>query len=312
MNFLNLEYFVAAAENMNFTKAARQLYISQPSLSNHIAKLEEELGVELFDRNPPLTLTDAGASFLKNARHLLSMKEDTERELQDIRDFKGATLKIGVTHIRGTYMLPPILTEFRKNYPRVRFQLLEGTTESITEELYRGNIDLTLGHANGDTERIHSEALYEEPLLVIVSERILQEQFTEKERKRILMNEVLPIETFAKCPFVKMKDPSWIGVIFTESCKTAGFVPDIRLETQNITTMVSVCKAGYGVGLSPAIFVKQDILGLNKGPGGKLFSFPLDFPGARKVIAANYLKNKYQTVVARRFIEIAKQQNRQE
>ena len=65
MNFLNLKYFIVTAEEMNFTKAAKRLFISQQSLSNHIAKLEDYFGVQLFDRNTPLTLTDAGKAFLR-------------------------------------------------------------------------------------------------------------------------------------------------------------------------------------------------------------------------------------------------------
>ena len=75
MNFLNLKYFIVTAEEMNFTKAAKRLFISQQSLSNHIAKLEDYFGVQLFDRNTPLTLTDAGESLLKSARKILNVKQ---------------------------------------------------------------------------------------------------------------------------------------------------------------------------------------------------------------------------------------------
>ena len=96
MNFLNLKYFIVTAEEMNFTKAAKRLFISQQSLSNHIAKLEDYFGVQLFDRNTPLTLTDAGESLLKSARKILNVKQEAELELQDIRDFRSAVLTIGV------------------------------------------------------------------------------------------------------------------------------------------------------------------------------------------------------------------------
>ena len=87
INFLNLEYFLAAAEELNFTKAAKRLFISQQSLSNHISNMEKEFDVILFNRTNPLTLTYAGQALKKRAQQLLALKSETYRELADIKDF---------------------------------------------------------------------------------------------------------------------------------------------------------------------------------------------------------------------------------
>ena len=89
INFLNLEYFLAAAEELNFTKAARRLFISQQSLSNHILNMEKEFDVVLFNRTSPLTLTYAGQALKKRARQLLALKDETYRELADITPVDG-------------------------------------------------------------------------------------------------------------------------------------------------------------------------------------------------------------------------------
>ncbi|MCI8510408.1 MAG: LysR family transcriptional regulator [Lachnospiraceae bacterium] len=307
MNFLNLEYFIAAAEEMNFTRASKRLYISQPSLSNHIAKLEEELGVELFDRNPPITLTEAGRSLLHHARRMVEVKKEAELELQDIKDFRSAELTIGVTHIRGTYMLPPLLMRFREAFPRVRVKLMEGTTDEIKEALYRGKVDLTIGYLDDDmdTSRIQSEYLQAEEILLIVGDHILREYFSEREQREILKSSRLPLGTFACCPFIKMKMPSWIGSMFERICRAEGITPEVVLETQNITTMISLGMAGYGIGISPGIFVKQNPI--NLGRDGGAHTFILDHPEVERTIAANYLKNKYQTKIAKQFIVVAKE-----
>ena len=78
INFLNLEYFLVASEELNFTKAARQLYISQQSLSSHISNLEKEFGIALFNRTTPLTLTYAGQILQKRARQMLDLREETQ------------------------------------------------------------------------------------------------------------------------------------------------------------------------------------------------------------------------------------------
>ena len=92
MNFLNLEYFLVATEELNFTKAAKRLYISQQSLSNHISNMEKEFGIILFNRTSPLTLTYAGQVLKERAREMLDLRDETYREIRDIKDFSTGQL----------------------------------------------------------------------------------------------------------------------------------------------------------------------------------------------------------------------------
>lgn len=307
MNFLNLKYFIVTAEEMNFTKAAKRLYISQQSLSNHIAKLENYFGVKLFDRNTPLTLTDAGQSLLRNAQKLMNMKQEAELELQDIKDFRSAVLTIGVPNTRGAVILPPLLTRFGTEFPQVQIRLVEGTSNEITEALYKGTVDFTIGFELDAPDRIHTIVLHEEHTQIVVPDNIFKACFTEEEQKRLLNEKLLPVETFARCPFIKMKHSNWIGEVFENSCREGKIEPIVRLETVNIMTMVSLCAAGYGVILCPSIFVDENSPVLGSKGREKIHRFILDFPNAHKMIAINYLKNKYQTKAAREFIEMARQ-----
>ena len=111
INFLNLEYFLVAAEELNFTRAAKRLYISQQSLSNHISNLEKEFDVVLFNRTSPLTLTYAGQALQTRARQLLDLKDETYKEISDIKDFSTGQLSIGVSHTRGRFILPEEIAE---------------------------------------------------------------------------------------------------------------------------------------------------------------------------------------------------------
>ena len=103
----SLKCFAAAAEELNFTRAAKRLFISQQALSSHISKLEEYYGVRLFDRGIPMTLTDAGRALQKHAREILSSVDDYAREVQDIKNFRQGELTVGIPVTRGTIMLPP-------------------------------------------------------------------------------------------------------------------------------------------------------------------------------------------------------------
>lgn len=307
MNFLNLKYFIVTAEEMNFTKAAKRLFISQQSLSNHIAKLEDYFGVQLFDRNTPLTLTDAGQSLLKSAQKLLTVKQEAELELQDIKDFRSAVLTIGVPNTRGAVILPPLLMKFGKEFPQVQMRLVEGTSNEITEALYKGIVDFTIGFEVDAPEKLRTEVLHEEHTLIVVPDNILREYFSEAEREALLREKILPVQTFARCPFIKMKHSNWIGEVFENSCREGQMEPRVVLETVNIMTMVSMCAAGYGVILCPSVFVEDESPVLGAEGRENIHRFILDFPNAHKMIAINYLKNKYQTKAAREFIELAKQ-----
>lgn len=306
MNFLNLQYFVVTAEEMNFTKAAKKLYITQQTLSSHICKLEEYYGVRLFDRNPPLTLTAAGQSLLKNARKLLVDKREAELELQDIKDFRNATLTIGVPITRGAFILPPLLRQFNMDFPQVKIQLVEGTSSYITQALYEGKVDFTIGFEVEDERKIDVEILNEERTLIVVPDHIFREYFSEEEQAKLLSQKLLPIQVFAHCPFICMNHSSWLGDIFEKSCTEGDIHGNVIFETSNVTTMVSMCAAGLGVIICPSIFVEEANLALSYKGHTDLHKFILDFPNAHKMIAVNYLKNKYQTKAARKFIEMTK------
>ena len=98
----SLKCFAAAAEELNFTRAAKRLFISQQALSSHISKLEEYYGVRLFDRGIPMTLTDAGRALQKHAREILSSVDDYAREVQDIKNFRQGELTVGIPVTRGS------------------------------------------------------------------------------------------------------------------------------------------------------------------------------------------------------------------
>ena len=168
MNFLNLQYFCTAAEELSFTNAAKKLFISQQSLSSHISRLEDELGVILFHRTQPITLTEAGLCLYKNSKTLLHQKRQAEQELQDIRDFRRGQLTIGVTTSRGAIILPEILPDFHQQFPQVQLHLVEGTTKQINAALYEGKTDLNIGFAIHDPNNVHEELLHAERLVCVV------------------------------------------------------------------------------------------------------------------------------------------------
>ncbi|WP_181995657.1 LysR family transcriptional regulator [Clostridium sp. AM58-1XD] len=115
MDFKQLFYIVKVAECQNITKAAKALFVSQPSLSQFISKAEEELGVKIFDRSTnPLTLTYAGRKYIEAARKILDINDNVKKELQDIAGYQKGLINLGIPKERGSYMLPGLMKEFKK------------------------------------------------------------------------------------------------------------------------------------------------------------------------------------------------------
>lgn len=304
MNFLNLEYFLVTAEELNFTRAAKRLYVSQQSLSKHIAKLEEHFGVQLFDRTPPLTLTPAGISLVKSAQKLISIKNEAEVELNDIKDFRSGSLSIGVTHSRGTVILPFVLPAFHRAYPHIKLNLFEsGTSQELDEALLSGRVDLTIGFKPTHRSNVESDILLDEKSFLVVPNVILATYCPEINPQNRLSKKILIREILKNCPFVTISKTTWAGAMFERYCRRLDIAPTVVVETWNVATMVALSLEGMGASICPQIFLPTT---LSQMP--QQFSiYPLELEPEHHVIAVNYLKNKYLTQAARKFIAIVKE-----
>ena len=177
INFLNLEYFLVAAEELNFTRAARKLYISQQSLSNHISNLEKEFDVILFNRTSPLTLTYAGRALKTRARELLDLRDETYKEISDIKDFSTGQLSIGVSHTRGRVILPEILPTYQSQFPGIELHLAEGNSSQLASDLLHGNIDLMIDLLPFTAENVETVPICNEEILMVVPDEPLEKAY---------------------------------------------------------------------------------------------------------------------------------------
>ena len=234
INFLNLEYFLVAAEELNFTRAAKRLYISQQSLSNHISNLEKEFGVALFHRTTPLTLTYAGKVLEKRARAMLSLREETYQEIADIKDFSKGQLTIGMSHTRGRKILPEILPSYKESFPNIDLRLVEGNSTELDAGLLHGEIDLIIGMLPFKVENIETVPLCEEEILLAVPDRILENAYPgqmEEIKEKLASNADLNL--LKDCPFLLINKGNRVRTLADEMFEDAQITPSIILETEN-------------------------------------------------------------------------------
>lgn len=169
MNAKQVKYVQTLARQGSFSRAADELNITQPSLSQYIKKIETELGVELFDRtNGEVRITDAGRVYLETGRKILDLEHRMENALTDLAAYKTGSLVIGAAPYRAASMMPVIAAEFQKQHPGMHLVVREGTTSELVEGMEHGEYDLALTLLPIDQRLFSYEEVMEEELVLAV------------------------------------------------------------------------------------------------------------------------------------------------
>ncbi len=169
MDFRTLRYFVAVAQELNITRAAEKLQMSQPPLSAQIKALEEDLGTPLFIRgNRSLTLTDAGHLFYRRAMQMLELSDKTRSELAVFGQELSGRLCLGVVDGRAPFLAAHWIAGFHEEFPNVTFSLWKGSSDDVIDRLSRGLSDVAIIAAPYDTEHLEGISLGREPWVAMI------------------------------------------------------------------------------------------------------------------------------------------------
>ncbi|MGV9800922.1 LysR substrate-binding domain-containing protein [Mycobacterium sp. NPDC003449] len=239
MHLDELAWFVVLAETEHVTDAAAELGVSQPTLSRALARLEEELGVALFDRvHRRLRLNGYGEILLEHARRgLAEMRSATER-IAALRDPDTGTVRLAFLHSQAGWFVPDLLRRFRAEAPRVQFSLAQGAAHEIVERLAGGRADLAITSPRPDGYRWHG--LYMERLCLAVPR---EHRFASRSRIRLA-------DAGAE-PFVSLAPGFGLRQLTDELCAEAGVEPQVVFEAMEIPTMEALVAAGFGVAVVP-------------------------------------------------------------
>ncbi len=244
MELTHLKNFVAVAEELHFGRAARRLHISQPPLSQQIMKLEDELGVKLFKRSSRVVeLTGAGKVFLEEARSILGRTQMMSERMARLAAGRSGVLVVGFNEPVLNTILPQAVNSFRRRYPEVELKLFEMETAAQLVMLQNQEIDLALLRAFGDNRSgVATRLLYsEEYQLALPAEHPL------------LDLETVPVAKLKNQDLVMFSRRSNPVVYHTmlEALRSAGVEPLIRQEAGSKATMLSLIRAGLGIGIVP-------------------------------------------------------------
>lgn len=310
MNLLSLEYFLVTAEEMNFTKAAGKLYITQQSLSGHIKKLEDYFGCRLFDRGPPLTLTKEGIGLQRSGAKLLVDMSDIERQLRDIQDLRNGEITIGASRIRSNIYLPPILAKFNQCYPNVHVTIMEGTSTEIEAALHKAQIDLCVGPVPIDNSAVKSIPFWIENTALVVPQSIIKQYFPTDCEAIVTGDMELTLKDLHFCPFVAMDPGLLAGREFRLSCAAYGFTPKIIMTAKSLHVLIPLCLHGIGALVCPEVFLIPYRSQIGSPENPQVLVFPTQEVALPDEMCINYLKSRYMPLVVKEFIRIAKEEMR--
>jgi len=309
MNFLNLEYFLVVAEELNITRAAQRLYISQQSLSNHIRTLEKDFDTKLFERTPTMTLTYSGKKLARAAQQILAIKRQVSSEIDDINHHRRGNIRVGISHTRGRVLLPDILPGFKEAFPCVEVAVVEGNTVERRDSISHGEIDVLIDFAPIMLSDIITVPILTERLFMVLPRGIIEERFpglspNEIEEKMRYAS----IADFTDYPFLMMTPGNQIRIMLDKLFARDGITANIALETENIETLLALCVKGMGITFYPELFVNN--LGLPfEGPlaNKDVWFFPLRDPITMGSLVIGYRQDVYLSNATKSFIAFVKQ-----
>ncbi|MER5411241.1 LysR substrate-binding domain-containing protein [Streptomyces sp. NPDC002769] len=240
MELRQLEYFVAVAEEQNFTRAAERVHISQSGVSAQIRQLERELGAELFDRSArTATLTVAGKAALEHARAALAAAEAVGQAVGDVTDLIRGRLTVGM--VIGCTLTPlfDALSVFHRAHPGVEISLLEDNSDRLVEGVRAGTVDLALvGTATATPDGLEALTIISERLVVAVpAGHPLAKQ------RRVTLHEL------ATYPIVCMPPGTGLRTAFDRACAAQGLQPAIALQASAADAIVDLAARGLGVAI---------------------------------------------------------------
>lgn len=299
LDFKELEYFISVAKHKNITRAAQELYISQPSLSKYIKKLEDTLGTPLFNRlGHTFTLTYAGERYLENAQEILKIKSKINAEISDICKNNKGRLNIAVPSTRGSYMIPDTLPIFKKNYPNVEVNLIECPSSDAEKALINGEADLAIFNYSVKNPDLESQVLGQEELtLAVCADNPLCKFAIDKEGYKYPW---LDINLFKDENFILHFPYQRTGQMSEKIFKSAGFEPKVSLRTRSIECAIRLTSTNFG-----ACFVSESHLKhINVVNPPRFFS--VGSPSTTFELVVAYRKGLYLTKYMIDYIDILK------
>jgi DNA-binding transcriptional LysR family regulator len=291
MQFQQLAYFVAVADTRHFTRAAQELHVAQPSLSQQIKALEQELGSPLFSRaRGNIALTDAGEALLPLARRILADADTARQEVLELAQLRRGRVRLGATPSLCTGLLPDVLRAFHDRHPGIRLLVEEGGSHDLVRELARGQLDLALVvlPLPSPSPALTTVELFQEDLVVVSADPAPPHPGSASPRsgggraglgpegRRAGLPSPLRVADLEGRPMVMFRHGYDLRDLTLAACRAAGFEPYLTVEGGEMDAVLGFVRAGLGIGVVPTTVAAR---------AAGLRVTPIAPPGLRRTVA---------------------------
>ena len=307
--FQGMHYIYEVYKEMNFSRAARNLFISQPSLSAAVKKAEAQIGFPVFDRSSnPIQLTDLGREYIRSIETIMEVENSFQNYVNDMRELKSGSISIGGTNLFASYVLPPVLSRFTELYPQIHVHLAEATTSELTKRLFSGSLDLLIDNQSMDPAIYGKSFFCEEHLLLTVptqfasNQRLKNYALTAADiRENHHLNSHIPpvpLKDFQDEPFLLLRAGNDTRKRADRICHNSHFLPQIKLELEQQITAYNLSRYGMGISFS------SDTLIRHVPEDERLVYYKLNHQDALREVNFYYKRKRYMPKTVTTFLEM--------
>ena len=286
MELHQLRYMVAVAKSGNFSRAAEKCHVAQPSLSQQIQKLEDELGQRLFNRlKRGVKLTEAGESFLPRALRILEEVEAARREAEDTRALIRGTVTVGALPTIAPYLLPKVIAQFSEKYPGIEVIVQEDTTARLLKLTTAFEVDLAVVSLPLEEPNVEVEKLFSEELLLALPSN-----------HALVKKKAVKLADLEEERFILMKEGHCLGDQVMGFCNRRNFHPKVSCRSAQMETVQALVATGLGISLVPH-------MALESGPSNRPLYRSLDGTKPERAIVAIWPKRRTMGRAAKEFLQ---------
>ena len=270
MNIRDLRYLVALAEHRHFGRAAEASFVSQPTLSTQIRKLEDELGVSLVERAPRrVMLTPVGREIADRARRILADVDELHQIAQRSQDPDAGTVRLGIFPTLGPYLLPHVIPRVRERFPRLELLLVEEKTEVLLRQLREGRLDAAILALPVHDDQLATHFLFEEPFLLAVPHG-----------HPLADHRSIELDDLRKVSLLLLEDGHCLRDQALDVCRLSGADEKSGFRATSLETLRQMVAAGVGITLLPRLAVAPPV-----PPSADITLIPFRIPPPHRRIA---------------------------
>ena len=312
--FSHKDIIYTVYQESSFSKAAEKLYISQPSLSVIVKKVEENIGTPIFDRSyKPIRLTTAGEAYIRAVSEINKIESSFEEFVSSVDSLAAGSLRIGSNQLLSSFVLPKYIAEFAKLYPGIKLSLMDASSPGLDSALLRGDLDMIIDNREIENDQFENVVITEEHMLLAIPSSFECNRDLEKysmtfdeiaNQKELPDRETVPLELLEDVPFILMTKDNETRERTEMIFQSANFAPKVLLEVDRLVTLYNFLQTETAASVISDTLLRH----VAKVSGGtqKLLFYRLPHRYESRNIVVSYKRNMVVSRAMKEFTELFK------